>query len=100
MTTVAIVLLMAAAVFAVRLSGFVAAKATIPPAWERTLGYVPIATLTALVVASVGGRDDQTALGILAVGLAAGIAYLTRRTWACIVGGMLVFWLLQLIASL
>jgi branched-subunit amino acid transport protein len=97
MTTLAIVLLMAVAVFTVRLSGFIAAKATIPPAWERTLGYVPIATLTALVVASVSGRDDQTAIGIIAVALAAGVSYLTRRTWACIVGGMLVYWLLALV---
>jgi branched-subunit amino acid transport protein len=97
MTTLAVVLLMAVAVFAIRISGFLAAQATIPPAWERTLGYVPIATLTALVVASVSGRDDQTAIGIIAVGLATGIAYLTRRTWACIVGGMLVYWLLVVI---
>ena len=97
MTTLAIVLLMAASVFAVRLSGFIAAKATIPPGWERTLGYVPIATLTALVVASVSGRNDEMSLGIIAVGLAAVISYLTRKTWACIVGGMLVYWLLQFV---
>ena len=30
----------------------------------------------------------------IAVALAAGISYLTRRTWACIVGGMLAYWLL------
>lgn len=97
MTMVAIILVMAACVFAVRLSGFIAAKATIPPGWERTLGYVPIATLTALVVASVSGRNEQVSLGIVAVTLAVGISYLTRRSWACIVGGMLVYWLLQLV---
>ena len=97
MTTLAIVLVMAVCVFAIRLSGFVAAAVTIPPAWERMLGYVPIATLTALVVASVSGRNDEMSLGIIAVGLAAGISYLTRKTWACIVGGMLVYWLLQLV---
>ena len=97
MTTLAIVLLMAVSVFAVRLSGFIAAKATIPPGWERTLGYVPIATLTALVVASVSGRNDEMSLGIVAVGLAAGISYLTRNTRGCIVGGMLVYWLLQFV---
>jgi branched-subunit amino acid transport protein len=98
MTTLAIVLVMAVCVFAIRLSGFLAAAVTIPPAWERMLGYVPIATLTALVVASVSGRNDEMSLGIIAVGLAAGISYLTRKTWACIVGGMLVYWLLQLVA--
>ena len=98
MTTLAIILVMAVCVFAIRLSGFLAAAVTIPPAWERMLGYVPIATLTALVVASVSGRNDEMSLGIIAVGLAAGISYLTRKTWACIVGGMLVYWLLQLVA--
>jgi branched-subunit amino acid transport protein len=97
MTTLAIVLVMAVCVFAIRLSGFVAAAATIPPAWERVLNYVPIATLTALVVASVSGRNEQVPAGIIAVGLAAVISYLTRKTWACIVGGMLVYWLLQLV---
>lgn len=94
MTTLAIILLMAAAVFAVRLSGFIAARATIPPAWERALGYVPIATLTALVVASLSGRDEQMSLGVAAAIVAVAISWLTRRTWACIVGGMLAYWLL------
>ena len=97
MSTIVIVLVMAACVFAVRLSGFIAAAVTIPPGWERTLGYLPIATLTALVVASIWVRNDEMSLGIVAVGLAAGISYLTRKTWACIVGGMLVYWLLQLV---
>lgn len=98
MNIVALILVMAACVYAVRLSGFVLPKATIPPRWELTLSYVPIATLTALVVASVAGRNDELPHGIVAAALAAGIAYRTRRTWACIVGGMLVYWLLTLIA--
>ena len=98
MTTLVVVIVMAACVFAVRLSGFIAANISIPPGWERTLGYVPIATLTALVVASLAGREDDLSLGIVAAALAAGISYLTRRTWACIAGGMLVYWLLQLVA--
>lgn len=98
MSTVAIVIVMAACLYAVRLSGFVLAKATIPVRWERTLGYVPIATLTALVVASLSGRNDHLPHGLLAAVCAAGIAYLTRRTWACIAGGMFVYWLLAFIA--
>ncbi len=98
MSTVALILVMAACVYAVRLSGFVLAEATIPPGWERTLGYVPIATLTALVVASLAGRSDGMPHGIVAAALAAGIARLTRRAWACIAGGMLIYWLLRLVA--
>ena len=98
MTTVALILVMAASVFAIRLSGFALARLTIPPQWERMLGYVPIATLTALVVASLAGRDEQMPLGVVAAASAAVIARLTRRTWACIVGGMLVYWILTPIA--
>jgi len=96
MTTLAIVLLMAASVFAIRISGFVAARATIPPGWERALGYVPIATLTALVVASVTNRSEQMSIGIVAAMIAAAISWRVRKTWACIVGGMLTYWLLAL----
>src|SRR5690606_6313941 len=75
MTTLAIVLLMAAAVFAIRISGFIAARLTIPAAWERVLGYVPIATLTALVIASLSGRDEQMSIGIVAAIVAAAISW-------------------------
>ncbi len=59
MNTLAVVLLMAVSIQTIRLSGFIAATATIPPVWERTLGYVPIATLSALVMASLTARNDQ-----------------------------------------
>jgi branched-subunit amino acid transport protein len=98
MSTVTVVIVMAACLYAVRLSGFVLAKATIPARWERVLGYVPIATLTALVVASLSGRNDHLPHGVLAAVCAAGIAYLTRRAWACIAGGMLVYWFLAIVA--
>ena len=98
MNTLALILVMAACLYAVRLSGFTLAAATIPSHLERTLGYVPIATLTALVVASLAAREAQVPHGVLAAALAVGIARLTRRTWACIAGGMLSYWLLALVA--
>ena len=97
MGTLALIVVMASCIYAVRLSGFVLARATIPERWERTLGYVPIATLTALVAASLAGRNYNVPHGVLVAGIAAGIAYVTRRVWACIVGGMLVYWLLAFI---
>jgi branched-subunit amino acid transport protein len=52
--------------------------------------------LTALVIASLSGRDEQMSIGIVAAIAAAGISWRVRRTWACIVGGMLTYWLLVL----
>ncbi|MGH9173857.1 MAG: AzlD domain-containing protein [Vicinamibacterales bacterium] len=98
MSTLALILVMAACLYAVRLSGFALATATIPPRVERTLGYVPIATLTALVVASLAARDTHLTHGIVAAAFAVVIARLTRRAWACIAGGMLIYWLLRLVA--
>jgi branched-subunit amino acid transport protein len=94
----AIILVMAACLFAIRLGGFAFAEATIPSGWARALGYVPIATLTALVVASLAGRGAGTPHGLIAAALAAGIARLTRRAWTTIAGGMLIYWLLRLVA--
>jgi branched-subunit amino acid transport protein len=96
MNTLMLILVMAACVYAIRLGGFALAQATIPAGWELTLGYVPIATLTALVVASLAGRDERLPQGIVAAALAVVISRLTRRTWACIAGGMAVYWLLIL----
>src|SRR5687767_6871714 len=98
MNMLALILVMAACLYVVRLSGFALATATIPPRVERTLGYVPIATLTALVVASLAARDAQVPHGVVAAGFAVGIARLTGRAWACIAGGMLIYWLLRLAA--
>lgn len=97
MTTVWLILAMAAAVFALRLTGFLLADVAIPPAWERALGFLPVAVLTALVVSSLDGGGENGAARLIAAAGAGVIAYLSRRMWACILGGLAVYWLLRLV---
>ena len=86
---------MAIVVYTVRLTGFLLADMPVPPAWERILGFVPVATLTALIVANLAGRPDEgLPLRLLAAIGAVCAARRTGRAWACIVVGMAVYGLL------
>lgn len=95
MSAVGLILAMAAGVYALRLTGLLLANASVPPAWERALGFVPVATLTALVVSSLVGRPDEGPVRLAAAAVGALAARRTGRTWVCIAVGMAVYWLLR-----
>jgi len=97
MGTLGLILGMALAVYTLRLAGFLLAEKSIPPSVERALGFVPIATLTALVVTSLAGRSDEAPVRLVAVAGAGIIAWRTGRAWACILVGMALYWLLRLV---
>ena len=59
MNALGAILAMAVGMYAQRITGFLLADTAVPPAWERALTFVPIATLTALVVTSLAGRTDE-----------------------------------------
>lgn len=88
---------MGAGLYAMRLAGMALRDVAVPPAMERALGFVPVAVLTALIVSSLGVRTDGGAIRVVAAVGAAFIAYRTRRMWACILGGMALYWLLRLV---
>lgn len=88
---------MTVGLYLLRLSGFLLADITLPESWARTFHFVPIATLTALIVTSVAARPDQSVARILAALGAAVVVWRTRRMWLCIVAGMGFYWLLRLI---
>jgi branched-subunit amino acid transport protein len=92
-----LILAMGAGVYALRLSGLVLRDIRIPPAWERGLGHVPVALLTALVVASLTAQSDGSPVRLIAAAGAAVVARLTGQMWACILAGMAVYWALSLI---
>ena len=100
MSTLWLIFVMALAVYTLCLSGFLLAAATVPPAWERALGFVPVATLSALVVASLSGRPDEGVLRWIAVVVAAWATRRTRRVWVCIVVGMAVYALLRFVQTM
>ncbi len=97
MSALGVVLAMGVGVFALRIVGLLLPDLTLPPAWDRALRFVPIAVLTALTLSTLGARgDDGTARVLAAIG-AGLIAWRTRQMWACIAGGMAMYWLLRLV---
>lgn len=87
-------LVMGAGVYALRLAGLLLPGAAVPPGWNRALGFLPIALLTALVVTSLAGQADGLGVRLVAAGGGVLVAYRTRQMWACIASGMLLYWLL------
>jgi len=87
---------MGAGVYALRVSGLALRDIAVPPAWERALGFVPVAVLTALVVSGLAGRAEGGPAPIGAAAGAALVARLSGRMWACILSGMALYWLLRL----
>ncbi|WP_179137177.1 AzlD domain-containing protein [Candidatus Entotheonella palauensis] len=67
MNMLSLILVMAMAVYALRLTGFLLADLRIPSAWERTLAFIPVATLTAFIVASLAGASGERPIRLLAV---------------------------------
>ena len=91
------ILAMAGSVYSLRIAGLLLAGRTVPPSWERALGFVPVATLTALVVSSLIGRTDEAPVRLVAA-LAAGlVGRRSGRAWLCILVGMALYWLLRLV---
>lgn len=97
MNVTAAIALMAAGVFALRLGGFLLVGTAIPPAWERSLAYVPVATLAALVAGSLVGQAREGFEPLIAAAAGALIVRHTGRAWTCILGGMAVYALLRLL---
>jgi branched-subunit amino acid transport protein len=99
MNTLWLILSMALAVYALRLAGFLLASTAVPPTWERALGFVPVATLTALVVASLVGRPDERPLRLIAAVGAGLAARYSGRAWLCIVVGLAIYGFLRLLQA-
>jgi branched-subunit amino acid transport protein len=97
LSTLELILAMAVGVYALRLSGLLLAGAKLPSTWERALGFVPIATLTALVVSSLTSRPDEGLPRLVAAAAAGLAARGSGRAWICIGIGMAIYWLLRLV---
>ena len=65
---------------------------TLPPSTDRALRCVPVALLTGLVVVGLTGQVTAEPSRLLAVATAALVAYRTGKMWACILGGMVAYW--------
>jgi branched-subunit amino acid transport protein len=89
-----LVLGMGAGVFALRIAGLFLRDLALPAVWDRALRFVPVALLTGLVVVGLNGQVSAEPMRLIAVAGAALAAYRTGKMWACILGGMVVYWLL------
>jgi branched-subunit amino acid transport protein len=100
MTQFWIIVGMALGVYAIRLAGFMLADLPLPVTLERALHFVPLAMLAALCIATFPGHVRDTPTRLAAAGGAALVAYASKRTWACILSGMALYWLFRwLLAS-
>ncbi len=97
MNMVGLILVMAMAVYTLRIVGFLLADVAMPSAWEQALSFVPVATLTALVAACLSGSPDNRPIRLVAAVSAGVAARYTGRAWVCIVVGMSVYGLLSLL---
>ena len=96
MSDLEVVLAMGAGVFLLRLAGLSLPAVTVPPAWERALGFVPVSLLAALVVISLSGNQRADWEGMAAVAVGAAVVLRTGKVWTCIAGGLVAYWLLRL----
>ena len=91
------ILAMGVGVYALRLAGLALPNVAVPTAWEEALRFVPVALLTSLIVLSLSSQTDESAIRFVAAVGAALVAYRTRRMWACILAGMVLYWILSLV---
>ena len=99
MSPLALLLGMAAGLYALRLAGFTLGH-RLPPAVLSALRFTPVAVLTALVVSGLAGRADELTPRLAAAVAGGLIAYRTRQLWACIAAGLAIYWLLRPLVSL
>jgi branched-subunit amino acid transport protein len=89
-----LILGMGAGVYALRIAGLILRDISLPAVWDRALRFVPVALLTGLVVVGLNGQVSAEPMRLIAVAAAALAAYRTGKMWACILGGMVTYWLL------
>ncbi len=97
MSSIVVILGMAAITYATRIAGFVLVNIEVPPFWLRFLHFVPIAVFAALVVPALPSQQGEWGLRLVAAALAALAIWHTKKLWVGILVGMAVFWLLRLL---
>ena len=97
MNTVWLILVLAVALYTLRLSGFVLPEALLPGGSEAALRFVPVATLAALIVSGLTARPDEGVSRLLALAVAAAVARLRGAVWLSLGCGMGVYWLARLL---
>lgn len=98
MTNLWMAVAMGAGIYALRLAGLAVPLTAVPPFWTRALRFLPVALLAALVASSQAGAASGDPSRILALIVAAVVAWRGRRPWAAIASGLVVVWLVGSVA--
>lgn len=95
MSTLVLVLAVAATLFALRFAGLAAPRVRIAPALDRTLAFVPVSVLAALAVTGFAGLARQGVGPFVAAAGAAVAGLWAGRMWVSIVVGIALFAILS-----
>jgi branched-subunit amino acid transport protein len=96
MNTLVLSLLIAIVVYSCRLSGFVISSPETTGYWQAYLQFLPTAIFSAFIVPTMLGTPDMFTIKLMALGIAGGIMWRTRRFGLSILIGLGVLWLLTL----
>ena len=78
-------------IYALRIAGMIVPIDRIPERWSGSLRLLPVALLAALLATSRAGGGSGQPDRIAALLAALAVAWWTRKLWAAIGGGMLVY---------
>jgi branched-subunit amino acid transport protein len=81
-----------------RVAGFSLGQRTIPPAIDRFLTWVPVASFAALAVPGIADGGGTLPARIVGALLATAIALRFGALWACLLAGMAGFWVVGIFA--
>jgi branched-subunit amino acid transport protein len=99
MNTALLIAAMTAGLLLLRVSGLLLRDRPLPPSIERGLSFMPVAMLSAFMATTLTPQASADPIRWVAAGGAALIVARTRRLWACILGGMALYWTLRLLTG-
>lgn len=87
-----VIVAVAIATYLTRIAGFRMSRSTIPPAFNRFLAYVPVASFAALAAPDIADGPGTLPARLIGAGLAALVVLRVGPLWAGLLAGMAGFW--------
>jgi branched-subunit amino acid transport protein len=86
-----------ALIFVIRLSGFTVRNLTLTAYWQSFFRYLPLGAFIALIVPSFSNGQGNLTRQLAGAAIAIAAVYFTKKLWAGILGGLLLYILLGLV---
>ena len=93
-----LILAVAAVTYLTRVTGFALGDRTMPPAVDRFLAYVPVASFAALAIPGVADGAGTLPARVIGAALATLVVLRFGQLWACLLAGMAGFWVVGYVA--